>query len=55
LVWHVKAIDGQFVTNGHFLFFPFFSLSYPKKYMFILFIFGISISFLILLISDFCS
>jgi hypothetical protein len=48
LVWHVKAVDGQFITNDHFFFFSPSFLSHIKKN--ILFIFGISISFLILLI-----
>ena len=41
LVWHMTTDDGRFVADDHF---PLYFLSPIKKYMFVLFVFCISIS-----------
>ena len=53
----VKCDDEWSIVYRQWLFFflPFFSLFYPKKYTFVLFIFCVSISVVILLIFYFCS
>jgi hypothetical protein len=50
----VLALVFQFVA-GRYIFFLFFSLTYPEKYSLALFVVGISTSILILLIFDFLS
>jgi len=55
LIWCMMTDNERFVANGHSFFLSFFSLSNLKTYTVVHFVFGFSISVLILLIAYFRS